>query len=245
MARTTARANTFRRWIRPSSPTTSSRFGWGGLSFWVLAGTLVSAAVGRQTAKGDATPKPPTPRGWPINFAHRGGAKVVPEDTLEGLREGFAMGGRVVECDVHASAEGTVVVPCTRPFLTRRSISKSRVVVPASRRPCSAKSKPPGQSGRTLVVSDNRKEGHYRRSELAILTTADRDTGLRCRAPRNPRPVRLCDDASSRACEARAAISRPRSVGSVLYAPLRGHDQGRARGRWPRGESVRLARLEG
>jgi glycerophosphoryl diester phosphodiesterase len=61
-------------------------------------------------SKGDATPKPPTPRGWPINFAHRGGAKVVPEDTIEGFREGFAMGGGVVECDVHASAEGAIVV---------------------------------------------------------------------------------------------------------------------------------------
>jgi glycerophosphoryl diester phosphodiesterase len=75
-----------------------------------LVGTLVTAAVGRLTAKSDATPKPPTPRGWPINFAHRGGAKVVPENTIEGFREGFALGGGVVECDVHASAEGTVVV---------------------------------------------------------------------------------------------------------------------------------------
>jgi hypothetical protein len=42
-----------------------------------------------------------------VNFAHRGGAKVVPEDTIEVFRKGFAMGGGVVECDVHASAEGT------------------------------------------------------------------------------------------------------------------------------------------
>ena len=75
-----------------------------------LAGTLVTAAVARLTAKGEATPKPATPRGWPINFAHRGGAKVVPEDTIEGFREGFAMGGGVVECDVRASAEGAIVV---------------------------------------------------------------------------------------------------------------------------------------
>jgi glycerophosphoryl diester phosphodiesterase len=86
------------------------RLGAGSFILGALAGTLVTAAVGRLTAKGDATPKPPTPRGWPINFAHRGGAKVVPEDTIEGFREGFAMGGGVVECDVHASAEGTVVV---------------------------------------------------------------------------------------------------------------------------------------
>jgi glycerophosphoryl diester phosphodiesterase len=34
----------------------------------------------------------------------------VPENTIEGFREGFALGGGVVECDVHASAEGTIVV---------------------------------------------------------------------------------------------------------------------------------------
>ena len=35
---------------------------------------------------------------------------MVPENTIEGFREGFALGGGVVECDVHASAEGTIVV---------------------------------------------------------------------------------------------------------------------------------------
>jgi hypothetical protein len=59
------------------------------------------------------------------------------------------------------------------------------------------------------------------------------------------RPVRSCDNASSGACEVRAATSPPRSVGSGLYAPPRGHDQGRARERWPRGVPVPLARLAG
>jgi glycerophosphoryl diester phosphodiesterase len=86
------------------------RLGAGSFILGALAGTLVTAAVGRLAAKSHATPKPPTPHGWPINFAHRGGAKVVPENTIEGFREGFAMGGGVVECDVHASAEGTIVV---------------------------------------------------------------------------------------------------------------------------------------
>jgi glycerophosphoryl diester phosphodiesterase len=86
------------------------RLGAGSFILGALVGTLVTAAVGRLTAKSDATPRPPTPRGWPINFAHRGGAKVVPENTIEGFREGFAMRGGVVECDVHASAEGTIVV---------------------------------------------------------------------------------------------------------------------------------------
>jgi glycerophosphoryl diester phosphodiesterase len=67
------------------------RLGAASFILGALAGTLVTAAVGRLTAKGDALPKPPTPRGWPINFAHRGGAKVVPENTIEGFREGFAL----------------------------------------------------------------------------------------------------------------------------------------------------------
>jgi glycerophosphoryl diester phosphodiesterase len=86
------------------------RLGAASFILGALAGTLVTAAFARLTSKGDAKPEPPTPRSWPINFAHRGGAKVVPEDTIEGFREGFAMGGGVVECDVHAAAEGTIVV---------------------------------------------------------------------------------------------------------------------------------------
>ena len=84
------------------------RLGAGSFILGALAGTLVTAAVGMLATKNRA--KPPTPSGWPINFAHRGGAKVVPENTIEGFREGFAMGGGVVECDVHASADGVIVV---------------------------------------------------------------------------------------------------------------------------------------
>jgi len=81
---------------------------------------------------------------------------------------------------------------------------------------------------------------------LAMVTTASRDYAeSRCRGRRVSGRVRSCDNASSGACEVRAATSRPRSGGSGLYAPPRGHDQGRARGRWPRGAPVRLARLEG
>ena len=65
------------------------RVGAGSFILGALVGTLVTAAMGRLTAKSYATPKPPTPRGWPINFAHRGGAKVVPENTIEGFREGL------------------------------------------------------------------------------------------------------------------------------------------------------------
>ena len=72
------------------------RLGAGSFILGALAGTLVSAAVGRLTARVMRGRSRRLRAGWPINFAHRGGAKVVPEDTLEGFREGFAMGGRVV-----------------------------------------------------------------------------------------------------------------------------------------------------
>lgn len=61
------------------------QLGAGSFILGALTGALVTAAVGRLAAKGDALPKPPTPRGWPINFAHRGGAKVIPENTIEGF----------------------------------------------------------------------------------------------------------------------------------------------------------------
>jgi len=85
------------------------RLGAGSFILGALAGTLVTAAVGKLATK-NRVAKPPTPSDWPINFAHRGGAKAVPENTIEGFREGFAMGGGVVECDVHASADGVIVV---------------------------------------------------------------------------------------------------------------------------------------
>ena len=82
---------------------------------------------------------------------------------------------------------------------------------------------------------------------LTMLTTANREhAGSPCSGARRiPGRVRSCDNASSGAREVRAATSRPRSGGSGLYAPPRGHDQGRACGRWPRGEPDPLARLEG
>jgi hypothetical protein len=69
--------------------------------------------------------------------------------------------------------------------------------------------------------------------------------GSRYRRRGIPGRVKSCDNGSSGACEVRAATSLPRSGGSGLYAPPRGHDQGRARGRLPRGAPVPLARLEG
>jgi hypothetical protein len=63
--------------------------------------------------------------------------------------------------------------------------------------------------------------------------------------PANPGLVRSCGSAFSGAGEVRAGTSRPRSGGSGLDAPRRGHRRGRARGRWPRGAPVRLARPAG
>lgn len=85
------------------------RLGAAPLLLGLTIGSVATAAVSSRLHRANS-PKPPTPRGWPTNFAHRGGAKVVPEDTLEGFREGIAMGGGVVELDVHTSADGVVVV---------------------------------------------------------------------------------------------------------------------------------------
>jgi glycerophosphoryl diester phosphodiesterase len=83
----------------------------GAVSFLVgaLASALAIVAVGRYLGKR----KPGaglTPQDWPINFAHRGGAKIAPENTLEGFREGMRVGAGVLELDVHAIADGNVVV---------------------------------------------------------------------------------------------------------------------------------------
>jgi glycerophosphoryl diester phosphodiesterase len=83
----------------------------GAVSFLVgaLASALAIVAVGRYLGRR----KPVAvemPQGWPVNFAHRGGAKIAPENTLEGFREGLRVGAGVLELDVHAIADGNVVV---------------------------------------------------------------------------------------------------------------------------------------
>ena len=51
-----------------------------------------------------------TPKNWPINFAHRGGSGIGPENTIEGFQIGFEAGGGVIETDVHTTVDGHVVV---------------------------------------------------------------------------------------------------------------------------------------
>ena len=115
-----------------------------------------------------------------------------------------------------------------------------------------ASSKPPapgrhrhpshGSVSRTPAgTSNNSNEGKVPPADRQPGPRRGRDTG----AAGIPGRVKSCDNASSGACEVRAATSRPRSGGSGLSAPPRGHDQGRARGRWPRDAPVPPARLEG
>jgi glycerophosphoryl diester phosphodiesterase len=85
------------------------RLGVGSFLIGALASALAMVVVGRYVGRR----KPGagvTPQGWPVNFAHRGGAKIAPENTVEGFREGLRVGAGVLELDVHAIADGNVVV---------------------------------------------------------------------------------------------------------------------------------------
>lgn len=46
----------------------------------------------------------------PIAFAHRGGAKVWPENTLFAFERAIALGYRYIETDVHLSSDGEIVI---------------------------------------------------------------------------------------------------------------------------------------
>jgi glycerophosphoryl diester phosphodiesterase len=72
-----------------------------------VVGVLVGLRAGGHRAPGGEAQ---VPRNWPVNFAHRGGASIAPENTLEAFREGLRAGAGVLELDVHATADGHVVV---------------------------------------------------------------------------------------------------------------------------------------
>jgi glycerophosphoryl diester phosphodiesterase len=83
------------------------RLGTGSLLLGVLAGTLAGLYLGRRGAQDDLANDP---KNWPVNFAHRGGAGIAPENTLEAFRKGLKVGAGVLELDVHTTADGHVVV---------------------------------------------------------------------------------------------------------------------------------------
>jgi glycerophosphoryl diester phosphodiesterase len=85
------------------------RLGAGVFALGLVAGGAGALVAGRLARRGGAV-RAPTPMGWPVNFAHRGGRKVVPENTIEGFREAVALGPVVLELDVQTSADGHVVV---------------------------------------------------------------------------------------------------------------------------------------
>jgi glycerophosphoryl diester phosphodiesterase len=81
--------------------------GAGSLALGALAGAAVGLYLGsRNNVGGGAL----APNGWPVNIAHRGGAKIAPENTSEGFRKGLEVGAGVIELDVHTTADGHVVV---------------------------------------------------------------------------------------------------------------------------------------
>jgi glycerophosphoryl diester phosphodiesterase len=84
--------------------------GAGAFLAGALAGAATVAAVNRAISSQHPRPRPSAPRGWPTAFIHRGGAGVVPEDTIEGFQEGLRHGDAVLECDVHATIDGELVV---------------------------------------------------------------------------------------------------------------------------------------
>jgi glycerophosphoryl diester phosphodiesterase len=81
--------------------------GTGSLLLGALAGTLVGLYLGRRDAQDDLANDL---KNWPVNFAHRGGAGIAPENTLEAFREGLRVGAGVLELDVHTTADGHAVV---------------------------------------------------------------------------------------------------------------------------------------
>jgi glycerophosphoryl diester phosphodiesterase len=83
------------------------RLGTGSLLLGAFAGVLAGLYLGKRSSQSYMAIKP---KDWPVNIAHRGGAEIAPENTLEGFREGLRVGAGVLELDVHTTADGHVVV---------------------------------------------------------------------------------------------------------------------------------------
>ena len=101
------------------------RAGAGTFILGMFVGMVGAAAMVRARKTGRVA-KPSTPRDWPITFIHRGGAAVVPEDTVLGFREGLKYGDAVIECDVHSTLDGELVVMHDE-FVDRTTDGKGRI----------------------------------------------------------------------------------------------------------------------
>lgn len=76
-----------------------------------LAPTATPARTAMTVAPSTPTvPRPTTSAPRPLIVAHRGGAALAPENTLGAFAQALELGVDMVECDVHLSQDGQVVV---------------------------------------------------------------------------------------------------------------------------------------
>jgi glycerophosphoryl diester phosphodiesterase len=85
------------------------RFGAGAFAIGVVAGVVGAVLAARRSTPAHKV-KAPTPVGWPVNIAHRGGSALAPENTVEAFQEAARIAGVVLELDARTVAGGEVVV---------------------------------------------------------------------------------------------------------------------------------------
>lgn len=71
-------------------------------------------------------PRPYLDAETPIAFAHRGGAKLWPENTLLAFQNAITLGYRYIETDVHLTRDGRIVI-CHDATVERMTESRARV----------------------------------------------------------------------------------------------------------------------
>lgn len=76
----------------------------------VAAGTAVARPPVHEGVPGSVARPGEVPSTGPLVIAHRGGAGLRPENTLEAFRHAVALGADWLELDVHLTADGEVVV---------------------------------------------------------------------------------------------------------------------------------------
>jgi glycerophosphoryl diester phosphodiesterase len=82
----------------------------GAFSFVLgaLAGVAAGMILGARRASEGSRDAPL--KDWPLNQAHRGGAGIAPENTLQAFEKALSVGAGGLELDVHATADGHLVV---------------------------------------------------------------------------------------------------------------------------------------